>query len=53
VSAVVYARVPEALKQTLEARARERGLSQTATVVELLERGLQANNVERLESAGA
>jgi plasmid stability protein len=44
VSKVVYARVPDALKQTLATRARERGLSQTATVVELLEQGLQASD---------
>jgi hypothetical protein len=43
VSEVVYARVPAALKQLLVARARERGLSLTGAVVELLERGLEAN----------
>jgi rubrerythrin len=46
-SAVVYTRVPEQLKQALEARARERGLSVNATVCELLERGLEAIGDER------
>ena len=46
-SAVVYARVPDALKQALAARARERGLSLTAAVVALLERGLDASEEER------
>ena len=40
-SAVVYARVPDSLKQTLEAHAQERGLSLTRAVVELVERGLE------------
>jgi len=44
VSGVVYVRVSQLLKQTLAARAREQGLTQTAAVVELLERGLQAND---------
>jgi DNA repair exonuclease SbcCD ATPase subunit len=52
VSTVVYARVPDTLKQALEARARERGLSQTATVVELLEQGLQASDDQRSEALG-
>ena len=40
---VVYGRVPRALKQALTTHARERGLSQNATLVELLERGLAEN----------
>jgi hypothetical protein len=47
VSAVRYARVPDSLKQALAARARERSLSLTAAVVELLERGLEATEDER------
>jgi hypothetical protein len=47
VSAVLYARVPDSLKQALAARARARGLSLTAAVVELLERGLEATEDER------
>jgi hypothetical protein len=47
VSSVVYARVPDPLKQALAARARERGLSVTAAVVALLERGLNAGEQER------
>jgi hypothetical protein len=47
VSSVVYARVPDPLKQALAARARERGLSLTAAVVALLERGLDASEEER------
>jgi hypothetical protein len=47
VSTVVYLRVPDALKQALEVRARERGLSLTAAVVALLERGLDASADER------
>jgi hypothetical protein len=46
VSAVVYARVPDSLKLALEARARERGLTLTGVVVELLERGLEATGDE-------
>ena len=45
--AVLYARVPDSLKQALAARARERSLSLTAAVVELLERGLEATADER------
>jgi len=41
VSAVVYTRVPDSLKQALEAHASERGLSLTRAVVELVERGLE------------
>jgi rubrerythrin len=41
-SAVVYARVPDALKQALHAHAAERGLTLTTAVVELVERGLEA-----------
>jgi hypothetical protein len=47
VSTVVYLRVPDALKQALAVRARERGLSLTAAVVALLERGLDASADER------
>ena len=46
-STVVYLRVPDALKQALEVRARERGLSLTAAVVALLERGLDTSEGER------
>ena len=46
-SAVVYTRVPEALKHVLQARARERGLSLNAAVCELIERGLEASADER------
>jgi hypothetical protein len=42
VTDVLYLRVPGPLKHAVEARAGERGLSQTAAAVELLERGLQA-----------
>jgi rubrerythrin len=41
-SAVVYARLPDALKQTLQAFASERALTQNGAVIELLEQGLQA-----------
>ncbi len=41
-SAVLYARVPDSLKQVLHAHAADRGLSLTTAVVELLERGLEA-----------
>ena len=46
-STVVYARVPDPLKQALAARARERGLSLTATVVALLEHSLDTTEDER------
>ena len=46
---MVYARVPDTLKQALEGRAHEHGLSLTATVVELLEQALQATDDQRLE----
>jgi hypothetical protein len=46
-SAVVYARVPDALKQGLEAHAAERALSLTAAVVELVGRGLEASTDEQ------
>jgi hypothetical protein len=52
-SAVVYARVPDALKQDLEAHAAERGLSLTRAVVELLERGLEARTDELTAATGA
>ena len=35
-SAVLYTRVPEALKQALTAHAARRGLSQTRAIVELV-----------------
>ncbi len=38
---VLFGRVPPALKEALTARARERGLSLNAALVELLERGLE------------
>jgi rubrerythrin len=41
-SAVVYARVPETLKQALQRRAAERGLTLTQALVELVERGFEA-----------
>lgn len=44
---VVFCRVPAALKQALQARAGERGLSLNAAVVELVERGLAASEQER------
>ncbi len=47
VSAVVYARVPDSLKQTLEAHAQERALSLTQAVVELVEHGLEASADEQ------
>jgi hypothetical protein len=43
VSTVLYARVPDALKQALAACAHERGLSLTAAAVALLEQGLDAS----------
>jgi len=46
-SAVVYARVPDSLKQSLEAHAAARALSLTQAVVELVERGLQASADEQ------
>ena len=46
-SAVVYTRVADALKQALGARARERGLSLNATVCELIDKGLAASAEER------
>jgi hypothetical protein len=53
-SAVIYARVPDSLKQTLHAHAGERGLTLTTAVVELLERGLEAiadeHSVHELEA---
>jgi hypothetical protein len=47
VSAVLYTRVPEALKQALTAHAAGRGLSQTRAIVELLEQGLAGSRDER------
>ena len=46
-SAVLYTRVPEALKQALTAHAAGRGLSQTRAIVELLEQGLAGSRDER------
>jgi rubrerythrin len=46
-SEVVYARIPEALKQALGAHASARGVSLTAALVELLEQGLEASAEER------
>jgi rubrerythrin len=42
VSAVVYARLPEALKEDLQAWARDRGLTLNRALVELLEQALAA-----------
>ena len=39
---MVYARVPDSLKQALQAHASERGLTLTQAVVELVEHGLEA-----------
>jgi len=47
VSAVLYIRVPEALKQALVAHAEGRGLSQTRALAELLELGLAGSAEER------
>jgi hypothetical protein len=47
VSAVLYVRVPEDLKQALSKHAAGRGLTQTRAVMELLEQGLQASGEER------
>jgi len=47
VSAVLYTRVPDQLKQALAAHAASRGLSQTRAIVELLEQGLAASTDER------
>ena len=46
-SAVLYTRVPEVLKQALTAHAASRGLSQTRATVELLEQSLEASREER------
>jgi len=48
VSTVIYARVPDSLKQALAVRAGERGLSLTAAAVALLERGLDTSEEERV-----
>jgi hypothetical protein len=42
VSAVLYIRLPDALKQAFEEHAATRGLSQTRAAVALLEQGLEA-----------
>jgi hypothetical protein len=51
---VLYARVAGPLKQALQAHAGERGLSQTAAAVELLERGLEqsvrSNELEQTQA---
>jgi len=47
VSAVLYTRAPDALKQALTAHAARRGLSQTRATVELLEQGLAGSTDER------
>ena len=53
-SAVLYARVPDALKQALQAHAAEGALTLTQAVVELVERGLaalrDAQSVSELEA---
>lgn len=41
-TAVIYARIPEALKETVEGYAKEQGATLTTAVVDLLERGLEA-----------
>ncbi|MGH3085308.1 MAG: hypothetical protein ACRDNP_14890, partial [Gaiellaceae bacterium] len=46
-SAVLYLRLPDAAKQALQARARERELSLNATVCELIEQALAAVADER------
>ena len=46
-SAVLYARLPEALKQALEAYGSTRGLTLTGAAVELLEQGLRASREGR------
>ena len=50
-SAVIYARVPDSLKQALHAHAAERGLTLTTALVGLVERGLQAIADEQLALA--
>jgi hypothetical protein len=42
-STVLYARVPDSLKQALDAHRSARGLTMTRAVVELLEHGLEAS----------
>jgi antitoxin component of RelBE/YafQ-DinJ toxin-antitoxin module len=44
---VIYARVPETLKDEAEAQAEERGVTLTTAVVDLLERGLASLSDER------
>jgi hypothetical protein len=51
VSEVVYARLPEALKEALRAHASARGLTLTAALVELLEQGLEARAAEHSAAA--
>ncbi len=46
-SSVVYARVPDSLKEALQAHRSARGLTLTAASVELLEHGLEAFADER------
>ena len=56
-SAVVYARLPESLKQDLQALASERGLTVNRALVELLEQGLareaNAHSLAELEGTAA
>lgn len=44
---VAYARIPGDLKAAVEAHAEQHALSQTAAIVALLERGLEAGSLER------
>lgn len=46
-SQVIYARVPDALKEAADEYASERGVTLTSGVVDLLERGLAASSDER------
>lgn len=46
-SSVLYARLPDTLKEAVRAHAGTGGLSQTRAVVELLEQGLEADAKER------
>ena len=46
-SQVIYARVPDALKEAVDAYAEERGVTLTSAVVDLLGRGMAAASDER------
>jgi hypothetical protein len=46
-SQVIYARVPDSLKEAADTYAGDRGVTLTAAVVDLLERGLAATTDER------